>query len=329
MSTKSLRIAVIGTGLAGLTAAKALHDAGHEVYCFDKGRGVGGRMSVRRGEGFEFDHGAQYFTARDEHFLTCIDAWEKAGVIAEWTAHIVNLENGSQSPREPQTRYVGVPGMTALAKHLAIGLNVTMAQIASIQGHPKQWKLISQDAKAERKEFGPFDQLILSVPVVQARVLLADYPAVLQQIAAAEMEPCWAVMAGFAEPLATDFDGAFVKGSPLSWIARNNSKPGRSTAEAWVLHASADWSKQHLEQTPESIAEALIADFSSLTRTTIKPAYLQAHRWRYARASVPLTSPAVIDESAGIILCGDWCAGTRIEAAWRSGQAAADHLLAV
>ena len=37
-------IAIIGTGIAGLSAASALHKAGHAVHLFDKSRGSGGRM---------------------------------------------------------------------------------------------------------------------------------------------------------------------------------------------------------------------------------------------------------------------------------------------
>ena len=41
-------IAVVGAGMAGLAAARALHDGGHRVVVFEKSRGVGGRMSTRR-----------------------------------------------------------------------------------------------------------------------------------------------------------------------------------------------------------------------------------------------------------------------------------------
>ena len=60
-------IAVIGAGLAGLSCAQALLQAGHTVHVFDKSRGPSGRMSTRRAEDdngpWQCDHGAQYFTA--------------------------------------------------------------------------------------------------------------------------------------------------------------------------------------------------------------------------------------------------------------------------
>ena len=61
-------IAIIGTGIAGLSAARALRDAGHVVQLFDKSRGSGGRMSSKRSDAGALDMGAQYFTARDRRF---------------------------------------------------------------------------------------------------------------------------------------------------------------------------------------------------------------------------------------------------------------------
>ena len=39
--------AIIGAGIAGITCARTLVQAGHQVTVFEKSRGVGGRMSTR------------------------------------------------------------------------------------------------------------------------------------------------------------------------------------------------------------------------------------------------------------------------------------------
>jgi predicted NAD/FAD-dependent oxidoreductase len=41
-------VAVIGAGISGLFAARTLQDHGMKATVFEKGRGVGGRMSTRR-----------------------------------------------------------------------------------------------------------------------------------------------------------------------------------------------------------------------------------------------------------------------------------------
>ncbi|MCV6626839.1 MAG: FAD-dependent oxidoreductase, partial [Cellvibrionaceae bacterium] len=75
------KIAIIGAGLAGLSAAKQLQNRA-QVTVFDKARGLGGRMSTRRCEPYFFDHGAQYFTARSEGFKAFLEPLIEAGVVA-------------------------------------------------------------------------------------------------------------------------------------------------------------------------------------------------------------------------------------------------------
>ena len=52
-------IAVVGAGIAGLACATTLQQAGVQVSVFDKSRGAGGRMSTRRTDSWQCDHGAQ------------------------------------------------------------------------------------------------------------------------------------------------------------------------------------------------------------------------------------------------------------------------------
>ncbi len=62
------KIAVLGAGLTGASAAASLVQQGHQVTVFDKGRAAGGRMSSKRTEQGYLDMGAQYFTARSDAF---------------------------------------------------------------------------------------------------------------------------------------------------------------------------------------------------------------------------------------------------------------------
>ena len=94
------------------------------------------------------------------------------------------------------------------------------------------------------------------------------------------MCPCWALMLRFDAPLAWDLDAAFVNQGPLGWMARDSSKPGRPRHETWVLHATADWSHEHLEDDPADVARAMLKAFADLGGAA--PAAWTAHRWRYA-----------------------------------------------
>ena len=68
-------VLVVGAGMAGLSCARVLHEAGRQVTVVDKSRGLGGRMSTRRGDDWQADHGAQYFTARDADFINEVARW--------------------------------------------------------------------------------------------------------------------------------------------------------------------------------------------------------------------------------------------------------------
>ncbi|XP_029440365.1 L-amino-acid oxidase [Rhinatrema bivittatum] len=49
-TTKPKRVVIVGAGIAGLTAAKVLQDAGHEIYLLEASNRVGGRMRTFRNE---------------------------------------------------------------------------------------------------------------------------------------------------------------------------------------------------------------------------------------------------------------------------------------
>ena len=92
-STSTLRVAVVGAGIAGVGLARHLADAGHTVQLFDKSRGVGGRLATRRLQWVDdkgvareasFDHGAPGFTARSADFARFVDAAHRAGWLAPW-----------------------------------------------------------------------------------------------------------------------------------------------------------------------------------------------------------------------------------------------------
>ena len=323
------RVAVIGAGVAGLACARTLHDHAVPVQVFDKGRGPGGRLATRRVEPFAFDHGAQYFTARDPRFGMFVDSWQADGLVARWPQRVARLtRDGLAVPAAEETRrFVAVPGMSALAHHLAQDLAVQCGRtISRIErrddGH---WLHV---AGADGPEAGPFDVVLVTVPAPQVPALLTAAPRLVRRATAATYRSTLAAMLGFDRALDLDYDAVSVDdGSPLAWIARDRAKPGRPRGEAWVVHAGAEWSARHLESGKEEIAAVLAGAFAAATGVAVSPVHAVGHRWRYAFVTEPLGEDCLYDPDTGLGLAGDWCLGPRIEAAWLSGCALAGRVL--
>lgn len=329
---KNKSVAIIGAGMAGLSAAAVLSGAGFQVRLFDKGRSPGGRVSTRRvkvqhpdGRDAElsFDHGAQFVRTRTPSLSQWLAAEARGGAARKWAL------DGDDQKDAPI--YISAPGMSALPKRLAAPLNVeTGALVTAIHRLKNAWRL-EYDQGGVKHISPAFDLLIVGAPAPQAAALLAPVNAAARSVAdMATYTPCWAVM--FAAP-----PGAFEKlqsgpvdGVPaISWISRGQDRHPKSPPEALesiVVHASAAWSRANLERAPEEVLALLKTCLADRLSVKFAPAYEAAHRWRYAIVDRPALRNTVFFEDIGLGLCGDWLLGPTIESAWLSGQALARHV---
>lgn len=140
-STAPPRVAVIGGGIAGLSAAQALQRHNVPAALLDMGRSGGGRVASRAVESeigaVSYDHGAQFFTARSPEFQRKVAELQAAGVVAEWTGRHARITADGSCQLIAQTRstsssggagfcgsldglplYVGTPTNSALCHHL-------------------------------------------------------------------------------------------------------------------------------------------------------------------------------------------------------------------
>jgi predicted NAD/FAD-dependent oxidoreductase len=320
------KVAIIGAGIAGLSCANHLADKDIHATVFEKSKGVGGRTSTRRVEpNLSFDHGAQYFTVRNPILQSFVNTWENFGVVSEWKGRIVKLNNKEITGTEIIPRYVGVPGMTAMAVELAKNLTIKReTKIIEINHSLNQWTLLDEAGRA----YNGFDHLIVALPAPQTGELLANH-AIGKIASSTPMAPCWAVLVGFEKKLDVPWDGAFIHDSALSWVARNSSKPGRNaTKDCWVLHANAEWSAKHLEDAPELVIDQLLESYAYASGENL-PAqiYKTAHRWRYSIGGSFINPRDLHDQSIGLTICGDWVNGGRFEGAFLSGITAVESIL--
>lgn len=301
-----MQIAIVGAGMAGLSCATRLAALGHDVALFDKGRGPGGRMATRRveadGTTLRFDHGAQYFTARDPRFVEQVARWEREGVVARWDA-------------AGEDAWVGAPTMNAPIKAMAGRHDVQFGtRIEQLLRDGDGWQLDGKGAPDRR-----FDAVVVALPAEQAGPLLQPHASAMGNLAdTTSSAPCWTIMAAFEQRLPSERDTIRHHGA-IGWAARNNAKPGRGSAECWVVQASPDWSRAHLEDEATAVETALLDQLADAIGAPLPPRLaISAHRWRFARSGAA-GEEALWDAQQRIGVCGDWLIGPRVEAAYLSG----------
>jgi predicted NAD/FAD-dependent oxidoreductase len=305
-------IVIIGAGIAGLACARRLAEAGLAPVLLDKGRGIGGRVATRRIGDMQFDHGAQYVTAKNAGFATLLDALAKAGALADW-------HDG-----RGRKHSVGTPGMSAIPKALGVGLDIRQgAQVTRLVPDGDGWELHTEGGMLRSR------RVVVTVPAPQVAGLLGPDHPLVAALAPVQMAPCLTLMAAVTAP--APFVTRQDPDDPLAWIAQNSSKPGRPQTDAtlWVAQAGEAFSHAHIEQDAKAIADAmlpLLCDRLGVAQDRVTQA--TAHRWRYARVTQALGLPFLRSPDASLHLGGDWCIGARVEAAWDSGTAIADDILA-
>lgn len=334
-----LKIAIIGAGLSGLTLAHRLQRK-HEVTVFEKARGVGGRMSTRYTNEFQFDHGAQYFTARSQSFNEFLKPFVEKKTVSQWQPKLVTLSpNVSWTDYNPDdTYYVAAPKMNALCKSLAQTIDVqSQVKISKIERTRQGWVLYSEEALQDRSlqdispasketvpQYGPFDWVISSAPVAQSQALMPEsfeHMSALRQI---KQNACFALMLGFEQPLLLPFDAAKVTQSPIGWICVDSTKPLRDKAFSLLVHSTNTWAEANIEKPLGEVQSILLEHACLLLNLSLEPAHISLHRWRYANTPECGTEPYLIDKVNQLAVCGDGLVDGRVEGAFLSAIALAD-----
>lgn len=304
-----MRILIIGAGMSGLTAARLLDDAGHDVLVVDKGRAVGGRMASKRIGEARFDHGAQHFSVRTSEFERAVDAWISNGVVDVW----YESESLTHPERGVERRHRGVPAMRSICEHLAERLDVrTGVRIARVTGGPA--------AVTDDGETIEADVVIVTAPVPQTLEMIEQLDVdastldILGQIA---YEPTIAVMAIMESALGLDDGHVVGGGGNVAWISDNHHK-GVSSVPAITIHSTGDYARAHLEKEPSHWLGDLLPEAERLTGGVVASA--TAHRWRYSMPVNPLED-GYLRLTDDVYCAGEALSHARIEGAFLSGRA--------
>ncbi|MCQ8185465.1 NAD(P)/FAD-dependent oxidoreductase [Parvularcula maris] len=302
---------IVGAGLAGLACARVLTRHGIPVTIADKGRGPGGRCSTRRSQQGRFDHGANYFTVRDEAFRAQVEVWQGAGAVGLWEPR-TGRDGEASKKREPW--YAGTPSMSAPIAHEAEALGAEYGlEIAPLSEGRSGFELRSK--AGHQIAAAPF--VVLACPAPQTAHLLPR-GRLSEQAAAARYAPCWTLMAAFPSQEG-GFEAETFSDGDLDAVFLQSSKSGREEGTRFTVHASPRFSERYLEDDPDEVAGIMLEALAAKRPGLGEPVLTMIHRWRYARVTEPTGKEFGLDMDRGLATCGDWHIGPRVEAAWLSG----------
>jgi predicted NAD/FAD-dependent oxidoreductase len=295
-------IVVVGAGLAGLTAARQLIEAGRAVVVLERGPWVGGRLRTQELDGARIDFGAQFFTVRSSSFAAMVSRWLAGEVAYEWC-------RGFDDPPDGYPRYAGRGGMATLAL-------ARQQAVSSIRPGSEGWAVELADGTAM-----PAAAVILTPPVPESRTLLAVEVPQLDVVA---YEPTLAVGVVLEGSPAVPPPGAVqLSDGPFSFVADNQAK-GVSSKLALTLHATGEVSRRWWNTDDAVALDALLRQGRRWLGPDPRVLSARLIRWPYARPTSLYPSPClVIDEMAPLVFAGDAFGQPRVEGAVLSGQAAA------
>jgi predicted NAD/FAD-dependent oxidoreductase len=307
--------AIVGAGLAGLTAARRLQQAGRPVVVLEAAPVVGGRLATRVIERATIDHGAQFFTVRSDAFARFVAPLEAGGLVLEWCRGFNEVDG--------YPRYAVRGGMAALAAQLADGLDVRT-----------RWPVSALRASAEGgyelcgPPAGPLraDAVLLTPPVPELLPLLAgaelDLPP---EVAALTYHRVLALLVTLDRPSGVpEPGGRQSEDGPFSFIGDNHQK-GISQDVAVTFHTNHHLSAQHWDDDDDELTALLLA-WAEPWLGGAAPLRVELVRWRHSGPLRPWPEPFV-ELAEGVLVAGDAFAGPKVEGAYLSGLAAAERLL--
>jgi len=303
---------VLGSGIAGLAAARLAEDDGKTVLMIDKGRRLGGRVSTRRQDGFVFNHGAQFVTAKGTEFANLLTKAKAAGNIKDW-----QISND-------KIVQIGTPSMRDLPQFMATGLMINQqTEITKITHHGGHLGFFDKDGLVATGR-----QAIITAPAAQTAKLLADiYPELAATAGLASYDPCWTIMLGLeddhglgTEPLRDEAAGIAL-GVPE--FTRSNQQSSLD-APTLTIQATGAWSQQHLQDDPQVVIKSLCQIWQNLGGKPLgKIITSAAHRWLYAKVTTAAPNDAPrLSHDGKLAIAGDWLGGPRVEQAFDSGRQA-------
>lgn len=340
-----MTIAIIGAGVAGLTAAYHLRG---NVILFEKSRGLGGRVATRwydrPGGRVYIDHGAQYIKTEaptlQQMILHDLPTPDLSDI-----ARPVWLFDGDQAIREgdaalnAQPRWSYRRGLASLGHYIVgqAGLTVhTRTRIAQIDLQADgQFCLTDTDGQ----NVGEFTQVIIAIPAPQAADLInhsqtPEKLALESTLRRAVYRRCLSVVLGYERTLPPRPYYALLsqnRDHAIGWVGFEHDKPDHLSEgqSALVVQMSAAFSLAHWEtdgptltaDVAERVSRLLGEDMTDVTWSDVQ-------RWRYSQPESLLHMDELNGKVANLWFAGDYLRGGRVSLAAETGREVAEAIRA-
>lgn len=324
-----MRVAVVGAGVSGLAAARALASAGVRTVVFEASDRVGGRLATWRAEpGLVFDAGATLIApagAEFRSFLEGLPEGSRPERIERWIAPHEGLRVLPGDPaRNASARYAFPQGNQELAEVLAVGLEVRF-------GARVEWLDRMDGGVGVRGE--RFDAAVLAVPGPQALELL-ETMGERRPIRPDGYRSCLSVALGYPMD-APDLPWFALidpdQRHPLGWLSLESRKVSGRAPAGWAAvvaqlsaRASSDW----YEVDDDAIVERTAGFVGRLFgRGWDAPKVSRVVRWRHSQPELSAMFESVNRPGSTVMVAGDGVTKGRVEYAYESGRRVAALLL--
>lgn len=346
------RVAIIGAGLAGLTAAHRLlsRPSPPEVILIDKGRHAGGRLCTRTvelpdGRRPRFDLGPPVLYARQPGDRSRVDGRaarldeELPGPALFTGREVGRVGAAGESGGEGVTGLTATAGMRELAfrllaKHsdLVTFCDHTLAE--KLEHTADGWRIHTRSLRDGLEAVVSANAVLFTAPVPQTLELLArnnlTIPDELRYaLREVKYTKCLALYGLFAPETGLQAGGAWIGDGPLEWVLDNFAREVSPVPGAVTALARHEWSEAHWNEPDERLVELLLRRLRAWVGDPLDPAHVWVQRWQWSRPLNPVRLPCAVLRDLGAVIAGDGFCGEHpdpVDAAVASGEVAANRI---
>ncbi|MGA1450038.1 MAG: NAD(P)/FAD-dependent oxidoreductase [Candidatus Nanopelagicales bacterium] len=312
------RIAVIGAGVSGISAANTLVDAGYSVTLFDQGKSLGGRLGIRTlkvppYQGRNIDVGAAYFTASEEDFKLKVEEWLRQKLAHQWVDTFSVIDEDGISNKSGPMRYVASGGLKNL---LFFEMAILKDKIDYFQDYKVTEVDINNKVRVDKKQF---DAVVLALPAPQAGriVLNSEIKSELSKIKFNPVLVSW-----FSSNIDLAFDGMFVNNSSAVNLLINEGSKQRDNNNICTIYSTHEFAAAEINDL-DLAKEKLLNEANKILN--INSSYLESGIMRWTLAQ-PVSSERPKMPSNVAIVGDAFSDNPRIEAAWLDGSRVLEQL---